>query len=293
MREPGAALPCRAGDNEEHVGDLKSSDRDSPMKALTKSRVILDHIAAHGELSVTELAALMGEPRSTVYRLLSALQMLEFVEPAEGRAHFRLGLALFRLGSHALARVDIRAVARPAMERVHDGSEETVVLAVRRDDRAVCIERMDGNWVQSLTLQLGGSLPLHTGAASRAILAFEPSAIVDDYLAQASFPRLTTRSPGSAAEVQVVLEQIRALGYAISDGEVVDGMATIAAPVFDLSGQVCASLAVLGPRPAIVGARIGETIALIRDAAGEVSRALGHHSEASGFVPDGRLNRRA
>ena len=70
-----------------------------------------------------------------------------------------------------VARFDERQAALPHMEHLHDMTGETVFLCVRRGLRAVCIERIEGSHVVSLALRLGGSLPLHAGAAPRALLA--------------------------------------------------------------------------------------------------------------------------
>ena len=57
-----------------------------------------------------------------------------------------------------IARFDERQAALPVMRRIHEETEETVYLCVRRGREAVCIERLDGLWVQSMALRLGGSL---------------------------------------------------------------------------------------------------------------------------------------
>jgi DNA-binding IclR family transcriptional regulator len=143
---------------------------------------VLDRIAEEREATPARLAELTGEPRSTVYRLLANLQRLELVEPGPRRGTFVLGLKLFRLGRRVVSRFDERQAALPAMERIHDELGETTFLCVRRGYNAVCIERIDGTRVTLLALSLGGSLPLHAGGVSRALLAFEPEEFWEEYL---------------------------------------------------------------------------------------------------------------
>ena len=151
---------------------------------LGKAMALIDRIAEVGAATPAQLAELTGEPRSTVYRLLANLQQLELVEPGPRRGTFVLGLKLFRLGRTVASRFDERQAALPVMERIHDELGETMFLCVRRGYDAVCIERIDGTRVNLLALSLGGSLPLHAGGASRALLAFEPEAFWDEYLEQ-------------------------------------------------------------------------------------------------------------
>src|SRR4051794_7265246 len=149
---------------------------------LGKAMALLDRIAEEGEATPARLAELTGEPRSTVYRLLASLQQLELVEPGPRRGTFVLGLKLFRLGRSVVSRFDERQAALPVMERIHDEMGENTFLCVRRGYNAVCIERIDGTRVTLLALSLGGSLPLHAGGASRALLAFEPESFWEEYL---------------------------------------------------------------------------------------------------------------
>ena len=92
------------------------------------------------------------------------------------RGTYRLSLKLFDLGSTVLDRFDERASALPVMQRLHDETGPTVFLCVRRGLEAVCIERIDGARVTLLELRLGGSLPLHLGAAPRRLLRSSPRA---------------------------------------------------------------------------------------------------------------------
>ncbi len=250
------------------------------MQVIAKAGAILDALAENRETSAAELAARLGEPRSSVYRLLSSLQQLDMVDTGSKRGAYRLGLKLLRLGSAVQGRLDIRAAAMPTMERIHDETGETVFLCVRRGDDAVCVERLDGRRVTSLALRLGGALPLHAGAAPRSLLAFEPRASWNEFLAGGELKRFSPRTPVTADQLIPVLESIRREGISISDEDVTPGIAAIGAPVFDHRGDISAALSISGVREAIVGEREGGAVRrLIVNGAAEVSRALGHDDE--------------
>lgn len=250
-------------------------ERPNSIQVLGKVALLLDRLAEEQELGAARLAELIGEPRSTVYRLLANLQQLELVEPGARRGTYRLGLKLFRLGSAVVARFDERQAAFPVMERIHEATGETVFLCIRRGLEAVCIERIEGRWVQSMALRLGGSLPLHVGAAPRALLAFEPREFWDAYLAQSSLTAFTPQTPTSRQGLLAALEEVRTTGYSVSDEDVVVGMAAVGAPIFDYQGRPRAALSMSGPRPSILGAKVEASRDLITEGALEVSRALG------------------
>jgi DNA-binding IclR family transcriptional regulator len=229
----------------------------SSIQVLGKVAVLLDRMAEEQEVGAARLAELTGEPRSTVYRLLASLQKL------------------FRLGSSVVARFDERRVALPVMERIHQETEETVFLCVRRGYEAVCIERIDGRWVQSMALQLGGSLPLHVGAAPRALLAYEPRAFWEEYVARGPLDAFTPHTPTSRSRLLRALDRVRATGWAVSDEDVTLGMAAVGAPIFDHEGTIRAALSMSGPRPTILGESRDASRELITQGSMEISRALG------------------
>lgn len=256
-------------------------ERGNPVQVLGKVAELLDVLAEEQEVSAGRLAELVGEPRSTIYRLLASLQGLDMVEPGSKRGTYRLGLKLLRLGSAVVARFDERQAALPVMERVHEATEETVFLCIRRGYEAVCIERLEGRWVQSMALRLGGSLPLHAGAAPRVLLAYEPRELWEEYVNTVPLRAFTESTPSSKAALFRALEETLDTGCSVSDGDVTLGIASLGAPIFDYRGNVCAALSMSGPRPAILGDNAGASQSLIVEAAAEISRSLGFVQDAA------------
>jgi DNA-binding IclR family transcriptional regulator len=242
--------------------------RPGGVAVLVKALGLIDLLAEHGEMSPARLAELTQEPRSTVYRLLATLQDLEFVEAGHVRGTYRLGLKLFTLGSAVVERFDARAAAHPVMERLHEDTGETVFLCVRRDLHAVCIERIEGRRVSLLELRLGGAMPLHEGAAPRALLAFAPEETWNVYLDAVGIQ--TDR-----AAILAELRASRARGYAVSDQDVTPGIASVGAPIFGHTGAVEASVSIGGLRDVVIGPD-SPVRDLVFQAAREISHRLGH-----------------
>jgi DNA-binding IclR family transcriptional regulator len=252
------------------------------VQLLDKAAALLDRLARDGELSGARLAEALGEPRSSVHRLLDGLRAVGYVEPGSRRGSYRLGLKLFRLGSSVPGRFDERAAARPVMERLHAQTEQTIFLTVRSGFEGVCIERVDGRWVQNMALQLGGSLPLHVGAGPRVLLAGADDAFVDAYLARGELERFTAHTITTADALWADVRATRAAGHAISDEDDVLGMAAVGAPIRDHDGHVTATVSLSGPKPTVLGQERRRSLALIAEAAAEISRALGYDQASAG-----------
>jgi DNA-binding IclR family transcriptional regulator len=270
----------RAGREHKSVGE--SGKTDSPpagqVQVLEKAVGLLDALAHQGELTPSALAEISGEPRTTVHRLLASLRSLGMVDPGTARGSFRVGLKVLDLGNSMLSRLDERLVARDTLQRLHDETQETVYLCVRRDDRAVCIERLDGLWVRSMALQLGSSLPLHIGATPMVLLAFAPHEDWNQYVAIHELVGISTPAVRDPIEFLAELQVTRDRGYAISDGDTVPGLAGIAAPIFDYSGTLRASLGLSGLSVGILGERTERCVQAVTEAATEISLAFGHRA---------------
>jgi DNA-binding IclR family transcriptional regulator len=258
----------------------RSSNGGGSVAVLAKATALLDRLAEEGEATPARLAELTGEPRSTIYRLLATLQQLELVEPGRQRGTYLLGFKLFRLGTTVVSRFNERQAALPVMERIHEQIGETTFLCIRRGDDAVCIERLDGKRVNLIALSLGGSLPLHAGAAPRVLLAFAPPATWEEYLQRADLQALASRSLTTPEAVIEELRATRERGYAVSDEDVTPGIASLGAPILDHRGAVRAALSVGGLRDVVL-APSSRAIELICDGAAEISRTLGYDAKAA------------
>ncbi|MDX6628239.1 MAG: hypothetical protein QOH00_485 [Gaiellales bacterium] len=247
-----------------------------PVKVFAKVAALLDLLAEERDMTPAELAERLHEPRSTVYRLLAALEEQDYVQPGARRGSFELGLRLFSLGSTVRRRFDDeRSAALPAMERLHETTRQTVFLVVRRGLQAVCLERIDGQLVQVLILPVGGALPLHGGAAPRALLAHEPRELWEEFVSSGSLERYTDRTATSRRALFAQLETILGQGYAVSDEDVIPGIASIAAPIFDHDDTLRAALSISGPRPSVLDGNFEQVRDRLLAATREVSKRLG------------------
>jgi DNA-binding IclR family transcriptional regulator len=150
-----------------------------------------------------------------------------------------------------------------------------VFLTVRRRYESVCVERLDGELVNVMVQPVGGVMPLHAGATARALLAYESRQFWDEYLATGPFRSFTAKTETDPAAIVAELEWILEHSYAISDEDVIAGIASLGAAIFDRRNRVRASLSLSGPRPAILGDATETTTQLVLDAANAISDRLG------------------
>jgi DNA-binding IclR family transcriptional regulator len=252
-------------------------ERDSGgLELISKAGAVLDILEQHKEASAAELAAALGEPLSSVYRLLQSLTTTGWVDRGSRRGAYRLGLSLMTIGGLVEDHLDIRDASLPSLRELVDATNVTSFLCVRRGSRAVCLERIEGYAVQSLAMLLGGSLPLYAGAASRALLAFLPLAEQSAILKDTSQQLRDDPPRPDDKDIIADIARIRAAGYSVSDGDVTPGIAALGAPVFNHRGEVQGALSLSGLRGQVLNpAAVDDTIELLRLAAGKASAELG------------------
>ena len=252
-------------------------ERDSGgLELISKAGAVLDILEQHKEASAADLAAALGEPLSSVYRLLQSLTATGWVDRGSRRGAYRLGLSLMTIGGLVEDHLDIRDASLPSLRELVDATAVTSFLCVRRGPRAVCVERIEGYAVQSLAMLLGGSLPLYAGAAPRALLAFLPVAEQSAILKDTSQQLRDDPPRPDDQDITADIARIRAAGYSVSDGDVTPGIAALGAPVFNHRGEVQGALSLSGLRGQVLNpAGVDDTIELLRLAAGKASAALG------------------
>lgn len=232
---------------------------------------------------------------STTRRILSSL-CANGICAQGGDGSYRLGLLLFELGTRVEAGFDIREVARPAILRLSELTHLTAFLCVRSQQHATAIERIDGRYAFSLALTVGGTLPLHCGGAPRVFLAYDTETDVREYIAHESpLERFTPHTIVDVEDLIADLRDVRKRGYVISDEDVTPGVAALAAPIFGHAGgdRPVAAISVAGLVPHVLGEQEQSITSLLLEAAGSISRDLGHGLETSGTPRVSRPGRAA
>jgi DNA-binding IclR family transcriptional regulator len=193
---------------------------------------------------VTQIAKTIGLTQGTTHRLLQALVAEGMVEQDERSKLYRLGIDLFSLAARAGNGWDLRSLCRPALLRLCASLGDTMFLLVRSRFDAVCVDRVDGPFpIRAFTGDIGGRVALGVGQGALAILAFLPEAERDEVI-RYNLPRVREFGVFDEVYLRTEIERTRSSGYCARQAGLLDGMAGLAVPIFDGSGQVVAALSI-------------------------------------------------
>jgi IclR family transcriptional regulator, KDG regulon repressor len=232
--------------------------------------------AEEPELGVTELARRLGVAKSTAHRLAATLLAEGFLEQNAADGRYRLGLALFGLGTLVRRRMSVSNEALPHLHALRDRSDETVHLAVLDGADIVYLFNLESQQAIRMRSYLGVRKPAFCTGEGRALLAHAPPAVLARVL-RAPMPARTPAAGVTTREALAgVLAAVRRAGHAIDDEESEVGMRGVAAPVFDAGGAAVAAVGLAGPVQRLTRKRLREVVPMVVEAAQAISQRLGH-----------------
>ncbi|MBK1789151.1 IclR family transcriptional regulator [Prauserella cavernicola] len=245
----------------------------NPIAALSRVLAALAE-SEHDSVGVRELARILNSAPSSVHRTLAAAQEVSLVSP-NAADRWELGWELHRIASLAARKTPYRAAAADILDDLATSTGESALLAVYDAKR---LARM---WVATAASKhsvrfvprLYEWLPAHAGAGGLAILAHRPETELDE-LQRRGLGRFTETTITSRAELDQVLDQVRADGYRISRNEVNLGAVGVAAPITTHTG-VTSSLALIVPQQRFTTAMERELPARVLNAAEKLAQRLG------------------
>jgi DNA-binding IclR family transcriptional regulator len=253
--------------------------------ALIRGLSILQDLSGERRrLTLSEVAASLKVTRSSAYRLLFTLSHLGFVLFDTETKTYALGPEVLRLGYGYLAARDLVEVATPHLVRLRDRTGWSAHLGELQGGEVVYLARVATRRSIASTVHVGTRLPARSTTMGRILLSgLTPGEVRELY----SDDTFAAAGQGSLAELIEQLADDAQAGVVVQNSGYEPGVASIAAPIQDMSGRIIAAInisavALLTSDAELNGPLKAEVIA----AAQEISRDLGHKAAAeAGTTP--------
>jgi DNA-binding IclR family transcriptional regulator len=227
----------------------------------------------------SEIARNLRLPVTTTLRIMATLQLQGFVRKVEGR--FELGPVLIHLGNASLAGTEIRTAALPVLQQLTAATEETSHLAIPCDDRALIVAVQDSPHPLRAASRPGYLAELHCSSTGKCFLAFVHGTRLAEILARHPPVARTPQTITALPEIRREVDLTRKRGYSLDNEEYHPGVRCLAAPVRSSDGSVVAAIGITAAAMRFPRERIPAIAALVRSAAADLARHLGH-SAATG-----------
>lgn len=204
-------------------------------------RIIEAFDGCRGALGLTEIAATAGVDRAVARRMLLTLQELGFVR--EDRRRYALTPKILRLGYAFLSQSGLDDLVQPFLEPLALRIGEACSVSILDDVQVVSIAHVPSPLQRArIVLHAGSRWPAFVMASGRIILASMGELEIDNVLDRSQLQSFTGKTKTSKSAVMDAIRHARSNGYALVDGELEEGLMSIAVPLVDRHGRTRASL---------------------------------------------------
>jgi len=211
------------------------------MGGLAKGlKVIEAFTAEHPRLSISEAAEISGYDRATTRRCLLTLAELGYC--AYDGKYFTVTPRVLRLGTGCLASMPLPRIVQPWLDRLSEEIGQSTSVSILDDGEIVYVARASQRRVMSIALMPGSRLPAYCTSMGRVLLAALPPERALELLSAEPLVQRTARTQTDVGELQRILQDVKAAGYASIDQEVEVGLRSIAVPLAGARGQTLAAL---------------------------------------------------
>lgn len=193
-------------------------------------------------MSAPQLAETLGIHPRTARRL--AVRLLEegyLKRTDDARRLYSPSMRIVALAGQVVKNAALPRLAAPFVERLYERGGGAAHLMVPSYREALClVHRANGSG--PARPRLGELVPSHCTAAGKALLGHRDP--WRESVLAAPLDAFTPRTITDPARLREEAELVRERGYAVEDGEHLDGVRSVAAPVFSPGGEAVAALAV-------------------------------------------------
>lgn len=248
-----------------------------PVQSVERALSVLEAVAQSAEpVPLTHLAEMLGIDPSSAFRLANTLKRRGFLANPNGRKHYVLGPAVWRLSREYDWSRMLISICRGPITALATRTAETAHLALREGREVMFIDHhASGDQGVIVPGQTGKLMPLHCTAHGKALLADFGLAELKALYGTTPLARYTARTSVTLPDLASACARVRADGYAIDDGEYLEDVRCVAAPVRDRGGLVIGSIGASAPASRMSEGRESVLAQHVCDTAAHINALLG------------------
>jgi DNA-binding IclR family transcriptional regulator len=257
-----------------------NSSRRQGIQSVEVAGPLLAALSAHeGPMMLKDLALAARMPAAKAHRYLVSLARLKLVVQDAATGRYDLGPFALELGLSALGRLDAAKPAARALEALSETLGETIALAAWGTHGATFIRIAEPMRAVTVSLRTGAVAPLTISAIGLVFSAFLPKQATDTQLRReleenrkSAYPK----APTTRGALDALLEDVRRNGMASAESAFAPGVNSYAAPIFDHTGRIVFSMAVIGYAGQIGSGLQSPVARTLAQTARDVSAQLGY-----------------
>lgn len=254
---------------------VRDDEGPKPIQALNRGLTVLRTLADNGDTTLSDLAGVLGQPPSTLYRILTTLQTHDMAKFEEDTQTWDIGPGAFRIGSSYLRRTGVLEQSHAAMRQLMQDTGETANLGILQDDEVLFLSQVETRETIRAFFPPGTRSPMHATGIGKVLLAHLAEENLSRFLERNALRSYTENTLSTPDDLHRDLAAIRDRGYSVDNEERTSGMRCVAAAIFDAGGEPIAGISISGPSSRIPTDRLGQFGDRVMRAARQVTERLG------------------
>ena len=251
--------------------------KQSTHRSLERGLAVLEAVAAaSGPVSLADTARRLGLHRSTAHHLMQTLVSAGYLRQEKSTRGYELTPKLYQLTGRLWSVEQLGEMAQPYLEELTQATGEGTSVAMWLNGTIRIAAKREADGPVRVVQDINAHRPLYCTAVGKALAAWLPPSEVKAVLGRTRMERLTPKTITTQAAFDAELRRIRTAGYAIDDEEQHEGLRCIAMPVFCYTGQVFASMCVLGPKHRMTQQKLQAARTALAALSGRLSQRLGY-----------------
>ncbi len=217
----------------------------SRVQVLDRALDLIELLAtSENGLSISELSAATGLPKSTVHRILSTYASRHYIEKDAETSIYRLGHKFVEIASLYLNKIVLKTEAAPIMHELATTFNGISYLGVLENNEVMYLERAEQFNSLRLYTQIGKREPIYCTALGKVLMAFLPDQEFEHIAQQLSYKPYTDNSITNYSDFKKEVMRVRSQGYAVDREEHTIGSSCLAVPIFDYTRKVMAAMSI-------------------------------------------------
>jgi len=255
--------------------EVNKNDQSHLSSVKNALRILRSFTMDEPEKKISDLSIELGLNKSTVSRTMATLASEGFVYKDPETKKYRLGLTLLSLSGIINTNMDLHVESQPVLYKLVENLGETAHISVMDNLEVMYLHKVECNHPVRFLTHVGKRNPAYCTSSGKVLLAFSNEETIEKVINKGlqQYTRNTITNP---QKLRDHLKKIREEGFAYSIDEFLEGVNSVAAPVFNYKGNVIAAITVVGPKQRVQPHKINNFAKKVINAGLEVSSRMGY-----------------
>ncbi len=218
------------------------------VQVLDRALDVIEQLAStEAGLTIAELTARTGLPKSTIHRILSTFVNRDYIDKDSDTSVYSLGQKFVEIASVYLNSISIKTEAQPIMHELATTFSAVSYLGVLDKNEVMYLEKVEQFQNFRFYTQIGKREPLYCTGLGKVLLASLNDENFFHIANQLEFTKWTSNTITSIDQLFKEIKMVRNKGYAIDINEHADNNSCLAVPIYDYTKNVIAAMSVSAP----------------------------------------------